>query len=46
VREILFRTLYRGEITWNKTRKRDQWGGRVWNSVCEALLILAVLAVG
>ena len=26
VREVLFRTTYRGEITWNKTRKRNKWG--------------------
>ena len=26
VYEILHRSLYRGEITWNKSRKRDQWG--------------------
>lgn len=26
VYEILHRTIYRGEITWNKSRKRDQWG--------------------
>ncbi|CAN5882190.1 hypothetical protein BH18ACI5_BH18ACI5_17220 [soil metagenome] len=23
---MLLRTLYRGEITWNQTRKRDGWG--------------------
>ena len=26
VREALFRTTYRGVITWNQTRKRNQWG--------------------
>jgi site-specific DNA recombinase len=26
VHEILHRTIYRGEITWNKSRKRDRWG--------------------
>jgi len=26
VREVLFRSLYRGEIVWNRTRKRDGWG--------------------
>jgi DNA invertase Pin-like site-specific DNA recombinase len=26
VREVLYRDLYRGEIVWNKTRKRDSWG--------------------
>ncbi len=26
VREVLHRALYRGEIVWNKTRKRDAWG--------------------
>ena len=26
VREVLFRDLYRGVITWNRTRKRNQWG--------------------
>jgi hypothetical protein len=26
VREILLRPLYRGEIVWNKQRKRDRWG--------------------
>ena len=26
VHEVLFRTLYRGEITWNRTRKRNRWG--------------------
>ena len=26
VREVLHRPLYRGEIVWNKTRKRDRWG--------------------
>ena len=26
VRTVLFRDLYRGVITWNQTRKRNQWG--------------------
>lgn len=26
VREVLLRPLYRGEIVWNQSRKRDQWG--------------------
>ncbi len=26
VREVLLRPLYRGEIVWNQTRKRDGWG--------------------
>ena len=26
VREALYRRLYRGEIVWNQTRKRDRWG--------------------
>jgi site-specific DNA recombinase len=26
VRELLYRTLYRGEITWNRSRKRNPWG--------------------
>ena len=26
VNEILHRPLYRGEIVWNRTRKRNQWG--------------------
>jgi site-specific DNA recombinase len=26
VREVLFRSAYRGEIVWNQTRKRDSWG--------------------
>ncbi len=26
VREVLYRPLYRGEIVWNKSRKRDGWG--------------------
>lgn len=26
VREVLFRPLYRGEVIWNKSRKRDSWG--------------------
>ena len=26
VRTVLFRDLYRGVMTWNRTRKRNQWG--------------------
>ena len=26
VREVLYRDLYRGVITWNRTKKRDAWG--------------------
>ena len=26
VREVLHRSLYRGEIVWNRTKKRDGWG--------------------
>ena len=26
VREILYRSLYHGEIIWNQSRKRDRWG--------------------
>src|SRR5688572_16535850 len=26
VKEVLDRPLYRGEIVWNRTRKRDRWG--------------------
>ena len=26
VRQILYRPLYRGEIVWNKTKKRNTWG--------------------
>lgn len=26
VRDVLLRPLYRGEIVWNQTRKRDAWG--------------------
>jgi site-specific DNA recombinase len=26
VNEVLHRTTYRGEVTWNRTRKRDSWG--------------------
>ena len=26
VREVWHRALYRGEIIWNKTKKRDAWG--------------------
>jgi DNA invertase Pin-like site-specific DNA recombinase len=28
VNDLLHRTLYRGEVIWNRTRKRDQWGQR------------------
>ena len=28
VREVLHRDLYRGLITWNRTRKRNQWGAQ------------------
>ena len=28
VREVLHRDLYRGVITWNRTRKRDRWGAK------------------
>jgi len=28
VREVLHRTTYRGEVIWNATRKRNQWGIR------------------
>lgn len=28
VREVLHRSIYRGEIVWNQTAKRDQWGQR------------------
>jgi site-specific DNA recombinase len=28
VREIFLRPLYRGEVVWNKQRKRDRWGSR------------------
>ena len=28
VRDVLHRVLYRGEIVWNQTAKRDQWGQR------------------
>src|SRR4029453_17577257 len=28
VKAVLERTTYRGEITWNRTRKRDRWGQR------------------
>jgi site-specific DNA recombinase len=28
VREVLLRSLYRGEIVWNQTAKRDRWGQR------------------
>jgi site-specific DNA recombinase len=26
VRAVLYRPLYRGEIIWNRTQKRDRWG--------------------
>jgi len=26
VREVLHRPLYRGEIAWNRSQKRDKWG--------------------
>jgi site-specific DNA recombinase len=26
IREILYRRLYRGQLVWNRTKKRDQWG--------------------
>jgi site-specific DNA recombinase len=26
VRDVLHRVLYRGEVTWNRTQKRDRWG--------------------
>ena len=26
IREVLHRPLYQGEIVWNASRKRDQWG--------------------
>ena len=26
MREILRRPLYRGEVVWNRTQKRDRWG--------------------
>lgn len=26
VHEVLFRDMYRGELVWNRTRKRDRWG--------------------
>jgi site-specific DNA recombinase len=28
VNEMLHRSLYRGEVTWNKTRKRNRWASR------------------
>ena len=28
VREVLFRESYRGHLTWNQSRKRNQWGQR------------------
>src|SRR5262249_54412563 len=30
VREILYRDLYRGLIRWGRTRKRDQWGRKMY----------------
>ncbi len=30
VREVLYRPLYRGEIVWNKTQKRDAWGQKTY----------------
>lgn len=29
VRQVLLRPVYKGEILWNKTKKRDQWGRRL-----------------
>jgi Recombinase len=26
VNDVLHRAIYRGEVVWNKTRKRDRWG--------------------
>jgi Recombinase/Integrase core domain len=26
IREIVYRPLYRGEVVWNRMKKRDQWG--------------------
>ena len=26
IREVLHRPLYRGQVVWNRTRKRDRWG--------------------
>jgi site-specific DNA recombinase len=26
IREILYRPLYRGEVVWNRIKKRDEWG--------------------
>ena len=28
IREVLHRPLYRGDVVWNRTRKRDAWGRR------------------
>src|SRR6185295_9888764 len=28
VREILHRPIYRGEVVWNQSRKRDRWGAK------------------
>lgn len=33
VREILLRPLYRGEVIWNRIKKRDQWGGSATSTV-------------
>src|SRR5439155_15568119 len=30
VREILHQPLYRGEVIWNRIKKRDQWGAERW----------------
>jgi site-specific DNA recombinase len=32
VRELLHRPLYRGEIVWNKTKKRDRWGRKTYTA--------------
>ncbi|MPZ18097.1 MAG: hypothetical protein GEV06_09320 [Luteitalea sp.] len=36
VRAILYRPLYRGEIVWNRTKKRNQWGIKEQRSTPEA----------
>ena len=36
IRAVLYRPLYRGEIIWNKTRKRDTWGQAHQQSRAEA----------
>jgi site-specific DNA recombinase len=36
VREALYRSTYRGLITWNKTKKRDAWGQRNCTDRAEA----------